>query len=90
MRVELVLLNGERRKLDLPSGSGTVANALARLDDWIRTSDGGWVQKTFIVEVRVGSADDEKTAGSDGEYEALDDAAGQLAEKGLNDDPQAG
>jgi hypothetical protein len=52
-RVELLLLNGERRALDLPGGSGTVANALSRLDDWIQTSDGGWVQKSFIVEVRA-------------------------------------
>lgn len=52
-RVELLLLNGERRTLDLPGGSGTIANALARLDDWIETSDGGWVQKSFIVEVRA-------------------------------------
>ena len=79
MRIELVLVNGERRTLDLPSGSGTIANALARLDDWIRTSDGGWVQKSFIVEVRVDSTDDEQMGDSDNEFEALDNAEGRLA-----------
>lgn len=91
MRVELILLNGERRTFDLPSASGTVANALDRLDDWIRTSDGGWVQKSFIVEVRVGPGEDDRpTGGSEGEYEALDAAAGELADKRPSDPHQAG
>jgi hypothetical protein len=50
--LELVLVNGARCIVDLPTGSGTMANALARLDDWIQTADGGWVQKRHIVEVR--------------------------------------
>ena len=50
--LELVLVNGARCIIDLPVGSGTMANALARLDDWIQTADGGWVQKRHIVEVR--------------------------------------
>jgi hypothetical protein len=50
--LELVLVNGARRKIEVPAGSGTMANALARLDDWIQTEDGGWVQKHHIVEVR--------------------------------------
>jgi hypothetical protein len=50
--VVAVLVNGERRRLVLPSRTGTVANALDRLDQWILTEDGGWVQKRFIVEVR--------------------------------------
>jgi len=79
MRVELVLVNGQRRTLDLPSASGTIANALARLDDWIQTSDGGWVQKSFIVEVR-GESDDEQTAGNEGEHAALDTGASELAQ----------
>jgi hypothetical protein len=29
-----------------------VANAIDRLDDWIATTDGGWVHKAHIVEVR--------------------------------------
>ena len=50
--VELVLVNGERRRIVLPSHTGTSAHALDRLDDWMATVDGGWVQKKFIVEVR--------------------------------------
>jgi hypothetical protein len=52
-RLEVVLVTGERRTLALPSHSGSVANALERLEPWIRTTDGGWVQKRFIVEVRT-------------------------------------
>jgi hypothetical protein len=80
--VELVLLNGERRSLDLPGGSGTVANALARLDDWIQTSDGGWVQKTFIVEVRSVEHEAPGSPGSKQELEALEQAAGRMADGG--------
>jgi hypothetical protein len=47
-----VLVNGERRSLELPAHTGTVANALDRLDEWIATADGGWVNKQHIVEVR--------------------------------------
>ena len=49
---EALLVNGERRRLELPAHTGTVGNALARLDDWIVTADGGWVNKHHIVEVR--------------------------------------
>jgi hypothetical protein len=83
MQLELVLVNGERRTFDLPSASGTTANALARLDDWIQTSDGGWVQKSFIVEVRVVSEENEQSPGSEDEYAALDTAAGELAQPSL-------
>ncbi len=47
-----VLLNGERRRLELPAHTGSVANAIDRLDDWIATADGGWVNKQHIIEVR--------------------------------------
>jgi hypothetical protein len=47
-----VLLNGERRRLELPAHTGSVANAIDRLDDWIATADGGWVNKRHIIEVR--------------------------------------
>jgi hypothetical protein len=50
-----VLVNGERRSLELPAHTGTVANALDRLDEWIATTDGGWVNKQHIVEVRARS-----------------------------------
>ena len=85
MRVDLLLLNGERRALALPRGSGTMANTLARLDDWIQTSDGGWVQKSFIVEVRPSDAP--PPGGSDTEYEALDAAAGGMAARRIDDRP---
>lgn len=57
-KLELVLVNGERRSLTLPGHSGSIGNALARFDDWIQTDDGGWVQKSFIVEVRGGTPSD--------------------------------
>jgi hypothetical protein len=50
--VEVILLNGERRRVMLARPSDSIAQALDRLDDWIETVDGGWVQKTYIVEVR--------------------------------------
>ena len=83
MWLDLILVNGGRRALELPSGSGTVANALARLDDWIETSDGGWVQKSFIVEVRVRG--EEQAAGTEAEYAAIDAAAGELAQRTSRD-----
>jgi hypothetical protein len=47
-----VLVNGEQRLIELPAHTGSVANAIDRLDDWIATADGGWVNKQHIVEVR--------------------------------------
>jgi hypothetical protein len=57
-KLELVLVNGERRSFTLPGHSGSIGNALARFDDWIQMDDGGWVQKSFIVEVRGGTPAD--------------------------------
>ena len=79
--LDVVLVNGERRKIHLGGHSGSVANALARLDDWIETADGGWVQKSFIVEVRATAGDPGAPAGSDEEFERLGDAAGSLADQ---------
>ena len=79
--LQLVLVNGESRKIRLPGHSGSVANALARLDDWIQTDDGGWVQKRFIVEVRASEQEPGVPTGSDEEFERLDDAAGSLLEQ---------
>ena len=50
---ELVLATGERRRLLLPSHSGEVASALDRLETWIKTTDGSWVQKSHVVEARI-------------------------------------
>ena len=79
--LDVVLVTGERRKIHLPGPSGSVANALARLDDWIKTADGGWVQKSFIVEVRATDEDPGVSTGSDEEFERLGDAAGSLADQ---------
>ncbi len=81
MGLEVVLVTGERRKIDLPERSGSVANALARLDDWIKTEDGGWVQKRFIVEVRAADPGRGTPEGSDEEFQQLDEAAGALADQ---------
>jgi hypothetical protein len=51
-QLQALLVNGERRRLELPAHTGTLGNALARLDDWVETADGGWVNKHHIVEVR--------------------------------------
>ena len=79
--LDVVLVTGERRKIRLAGPSGSVANALARLDDWIETEDGGWVQKSFIVEARAIGGDPRAPTGSDEEFERLGDAAGSLADQ---------
>ena len=80
--VEVVLVGGERRTVSLPGHTGSLANALARLDDWIRTDDGGWVQKSFIVEVRGLEPERGVPHGSAVEFERLSDAAETLMDQG--------
>lgn len=80
--VEIVLVNGERRTVSLPGHTGSLANALARLDDWIPTDDGGWVQKSFIVEVRGAARERDVPRGTTVEFERLSEAAETLAEQG--------
>lgn len=75
--LDLLLTNGERRRIFLPSRSGEIASALDRLDTWIRTADGGWVQKQHVVEARA-VGDEEPGAGSTGELAALDAATDRL------------
>jgi hypothetical protein len=79
--LELVLINGERRRVALPSHTGLLANALDRLDTWIKTDDGTWVQKNHVVEVR--ELDEERgiPRGTKEEFADLADAAGQLADQ---------
>jgi hypothetical protein len=60
----VVLVNGERRRLELPARSGTVGNALDRLDHWIATIDGGWVNKQHVVEVWPVLLEDEHQPGN--------------------------
>jgi hypothetical protein len=81
MDVDVVLVTGERRRIALPGHTGSVENALARLDEWIKTDDGGWVQKRFIVEVRPLDQDDGGPAGSAEEFGSLSTAAGTLADQ---------
>jgi hypothetical protein len=80
--LEVVLVSGERRTVSLPVPAGSLANALARLDDWIPTDDGGWVQKSFIVEVRRVERDRDMPRGSAVEFERLSDAAETLTDQG--------
>lgn len=84
-RLELVLVGGERRSVALPGQSTSVANVLARLDEWILTEDGGWVHKRYIVEVRALDEDGESGEGSKEEYRSLDEAAGRLTDQAHGD-----
>ena len=77
-RVELLLVSGERRLLTLTSHSGSIGNYLSRLDDWVETQ-GGWVQKCHIVEVRLLSTASARAESAE-ELRQLNDAAGLLAE----------
>jgi hypothetical protein len=82
-RLEALLTSGERRVLSVPGSTSSIGNVLGRLDDWIETEDGGWIQKRFIVEVRLRGSDDEEPRSRTDEYEELDDAAGELADQAL-------
>ena len=81
MDVEAVLINGERRTIVIPGYTDSVVHALDRLDDWIQTQDGGWVQKKFIVEVRNVARGDAGKPGSREELGDLDTAATELADQ---------
>jgi hypothetical protein len=85
--LELVLVGGERRKIALPVQSSSIANVLARLDEWIQTEDGGWVHKRYIVEVRPLDGAGDTSSGSEEEYRQLDEAAGQLADQRVISNP---
>jgi hypothetical protein len=78
--VELTLVNGERRTLSLPSHTGSLSAALGRLHDWIETDEGSWIQKQFVVEVRL-RAETEQPLGSRSELRQLEAAAQRLADQ---------
>jgi hypothetical protein len=80
--VEVVLVSGERRLVSLPAHTGSVANALARLDDWIPTEDGSWVQKSHIVEVRAVDREQDLPRGGTAELEPPSEAAETLTDQG--------
>jgi hypothetical protein len=85
MEVDLVLLNGERRKFVVPGHTGSMASVLDRLDEWVETKGGGWVQKRFIVEVRPATGGDDETeveqGGREEELRQPTDAASSLADQ---------
>lgn len=91
MEVELVLINGERRRFVVKSHSGSIASALDRLDEWVQTADGGWVQKTHVVEVRpvMNRARVVAEQGTAEELDQLTEAAGALAQAAEDEDPAA-
>lgn len=84
VRLELVLVNGERRILVLASHTGSIANVLDRLDAWIQTDDGGWVQKSYIVEVRALDPGRGLPHGSAEEFKQLSDAVEKLTDEACN------
>ena len=53
LQIAFRLLDGEVRHVSVGTHSGSVGNALDRLQDWIETDDGTWIQKRFIVEATV-------------------------------------
>jgi hypothetical protein len=86
--LELILVTGERRTLVLSSHTGSVANVLDRLDEWVETDDGGWVQKRHIVEVRIARTSQESESAE--EFRQLDAAAGNLAQATMDERPGQG
>jgi hypothetical protein len=81
---QIVLVTGEQRLVTLPSHTGSVANVLDRLDAWIETTDGGWVQKRHVVEVRVVERSEPDTESAE-ELRQLDTAASHLARAKMDD-----
>lgn len=53
LQIAFRLLDGEVRRASLGTHTGSIGNALDRLQDWIETDDGTWIQKRFIVEATV-------------------------------------
>jgi hypothetical protein len=80
MNVEVLLVTGERRTVSLPGHTGSIGNVFARLDDWIKTEDGGWVQKRFIVEVRL--PDQNASAAGSQEFKQPNESAEDVAQRG--------
>lgn len=52
-RLTLRLLNGDAFHVALGTRTGSIGNALDRLEDWIETEEGSWIQKRWIVEAAV-------------------------------------
>ena len=52
-RLRVRLLSGDVRHLPLGTHTGSIGNALDRLEEWIETDEGSWIQKRWIVEASV-------------------------------------
>ncbi|MBM3679707.1 MAG: hypothetical protein FJW96_17815 [Actinobacteria bacterium] len=53
IRLRVRLLTGDVHHLALGTRTGSIGNALDRLEDWIETEEGSWIQKRWIVEASV-------------------------------------
>ena len=51
--LQLRLSSGDVRHLALGTRTGSIGNALDRLEDWIETEEGSWIHKRWIVEATV-------------------------------------
>ena len=70
------LVTGDARRIDLATRTGTVGHALDRLEPWIPTADGGWIQTRHIVELRPVASSDPP---GERVFDELRAAAGTLA-----------
>jgi hypothetical protein len=48
--------------MTLGSHTGSIGNALDRLQDWIETESGTWIQKRYIVEATIARPPDDPAA----------------------------
>ena len=55
-RLILTLVNGEKRVL-VGSRGHSPEQALTSLGEWLKTEDGGWVQRSAIVEIEFDDGD---------------------------------
>ena len=53
VRLDCQLITGEVRRVHLGTHTGTLGNALDRLEDWVEADDGSWLQKRYIVRASV-------------------------------------
>jgi hypothetical protein len=59
--LEFRLLNGDVRSVAASTHTGSFGNALDRMDEWIETDGGTWIQKRFIVEATLVRRPDDKS-----------------------------
>ena len=56
VRLTLTLSTGDVRHVRLGTHTGSIGNALDRLEDWIETEEGPWIHKRWIVEAAVATS----------------------------------